>query len=724
MPKQQLLLVDSDAKSLSVMEVSLKNAGFSVTTAVNGLDAIEKVRLSIPDLILSDAKMPELDGFELCRKLKDEERFARVPFVFLTGQKAVADKVRGLELGADDYLTKPIYIKEIVTRIRLVLQRREKELLERKGSSSSFFGNLSEMGLVDLVQTLEAGRKSGTLRMTLSGRSPEAAVWFREGKVIDAEVGRRGGEAAFFRLLSFSEGVFSIEFGAVDRKDRITLSSQGLLLEGMRRLDERGRLLEQLPPLASVFELDYTALAAKLAKIPDEVNGVLRLFDGHRSLGDVIEDSPFEDLPSLTLLGKLYFEGLLKELSAGAPSAPAPAEVARWATAAAPAAPAPAAAIPNPLPASGLGAEPASWFGAPEESPLAAQIAQRELPAAEAPPAAPPLEAPRSRVPLAIVHYPSERRRLRKEPLHSGRAALAPEDRPAKAAGPEPQATASLPHFRATDDESFFDAPTPIAQPPLEAPAPQRRSGSWPVVLGIAGAALLAAALYASHSRTPAKEEGGSADRRAEAARPERSADVRPAPEPVTAAAPPAPKAAPAPPAPAVAKIPPTTPAPVAAAPVAGTPPPPAPVVAVAPAPSPPGVAPQPPKPTAPPPPDNDAIYRQALAAGEAKYRRGALHGAITEFRKAVAARPDSPVALAALGNVLYEAGDSTAALKPLRRALALDPRSTRACLTLGTLLQTQGDAAGAAAMYRKYLEIDPHGEFSKDVRAILKSLH
>ncbi|HUB06549.1 MAG TPA: response regulator, partial [Myxococcales bacterium] len=102
MPKRQLLLVDSDAKSLSVMEVSLRNAGFAVNTAVKGVDALEKIALAAPDLILSDTKMPELDGFELCQKLKADEKLARIPFVFLTGQKAVADKVRGLELGADD----------------------------------------------------------------------------------------------------------------------------------------------------------------------------------------------------------------------------------------------------------------------------------------------------------------------------------------------------------------------------------------------------------------------------------------------------------------------------------------------------------------------------------------------------------------------------------------------------------------------------------------------
>ena len=122
--KRSLLLVDGDARSLRVLEVSLKKAGFIVTTATNGRDALEKVRVARPDLILSDTEMPEIDGFELCRALKADPELAAIPFVFLTGQNAIENKIRGLELGVDDYLTKPIYIKEIVTRINILLQKK------------------------------------------------------------------------------------------------------------------------------------------------------------------------------------------------------------------------------------------------------------------------------------------------------------------------------------------------------------------------------------------------------------------------------------------------------------------------------------------------------------------------------------------------------------------------------------------------------------------------
>jgi CheY-like chemotaxis protein len=310
--KLSLLLVDGDVKSLRVLEVSLKKAGFNVTTAINGVDALEKVETSHPDLIISDTRMPELDGFGFCQKLKQNPVWADIPFIFLTGSKSVEDKIRGLELGVEEYLTKPIYIKEIITRVKILLQKRERASLEeKKESRTKFTGTLSDMAVVDLIQTIEISRKSGVIHFTNEGR--RAAIYFRGGKVIDAELGRLQGEDAVYRLLIWTDGEFEVEFKNVRRKDVIELSSQGLLMEGMRRLDEWGRLLEQLPALDTVFEVDYKALAERLAEIPDEVNGILRLIDGKRTLMQIVDDSEFADLEALNVISRLYFEGLIFE---------------------------------------------------------------------------------------------------------------------------------------------------------------------------------------------------------------------------------------------------------------------------------------------------------------------------------------------------------------------------------------------------------------------------
>lgn len=296
-----------------MLEVSLKKAGYSVTTAVDGADALAKIELSTPDLVLTDTRLPNVDGYALVRALKEHAEWATIPIVFLTSQKSIEDKIRGLELGVEDYLTKPIFVRELIARVNMLLARRTQEGIATRATSiagrTRFSGQLADMGVVDLLQTFEVSRKSGVAHIT--HRGIEVRVYFRDGKVVDANLGHLVGEEAVYRALIWNEGDFEVEFCKVDNADIFTSSTQGLLMEGMRRVDEWGRLMEALPGLDGVFEVDSEALLHRLSEIPDELNGILRLFDGRRSLMDVVDASPFEDLSTLSTISKLFFEGLL-----------------------------------------------------------------------------------------------------------------------------------------------------------------------------------------------------------------------------------------------------------------------------------------------------------------------------------------------------------------------------------------------------------------------------
>jgi DNA-binding response OmpR family regulator len=310
--KQKLLLVDADPRSVRVLEVSLKKAGYSVTTAKDGLDALSKVEVSSPDLVLSDTRLPNLDGYALVRRLKERPEWSNIPVVFLTSQKSVEDKIRGLELGVEDYLTKPIFVRELLARVNLLLARKTQENIATRttsGGRTRFSGSIEDMAVVDLLQTFEVSRKSGVVH--LQSGTQRAKIYFRDGKIVDAEVSRLRGEEAVYRTLIWNEAEFEVEFTAIKNEDIIGTSTQGILMEGMRRVDEWGRLLEQLPSLNTIFEIDHAELLERLSEIPDELNGILRLFDGKRPLLQVVDESPFEDLSTLSTVSKLYFEGLL-----------------------------------------------------------------------------------------------------------------------------------------------------------------------------------------------------------------------------------------------------------------------------------------------------------------------------------------------------------------------------------------------------------------------------
>jgi CheY-like chemotaxis protein len=312
--KQNLLLVDGDTRSLRVLEVSLRKAGFTVTPAVSVKDALDKLELHAPDLIISETTFSnDVDGFELRRRLRASTDWAEIPFVFLTAQTAIEHKIKGLELGVDDYLTKPIYIKEIITRINILLQKRQRARFEERKDGVRFAGRVADMPVVDVIQTIEISRKSGVINF-VGPHSRQAAIYFRDGRVIDAEAGTLQAEDAVYRLLTWSDGEFEVVFRIVRRREVIQTSSQGLLMEGMRRLDEWSRLLEQLPPLSHRFEVDLGELAVRLGDVPDDNNRILRLIDGKRTVLEVIDASDFGDLECLQAISRLYFEGLLVDL--------------------------------------------------------------------------------------------------------------------------------------------------------------------------------------------------------------------------------------------------------------------------------------------------------------------------------------------------------------------------------------------------------------------------
>lgn len=309
--KSRLLLVDGDPKSLRVLDVSLKKAGFDVTAATSGHEALALLEAAVPDLIISDTDLDEMDGFELCRQIKARPNWNKIPFLFVSGRKSIEDKIRGLELGVDEYLSKPIYIKEIGIRVRTALQRAEREKMEsRREGRTRFAGDLSDVGVVDLVQTIELNRKSGIIHIVNRDNRP-GSIFFRDGKIVDAEVGRLSGATALYRLFSWSEGQFAVEFKQIRRHDVVDTPMAPLLMEGMRRLDETTRLMEKLPSPKAVLEVDCRVLAEELAELPDEMNSVLRLCDGTRTLQEVVEDSDQPDLETLTSISKLFGEQIV-----------------------------------------------------------------------------------------------------------------------------------------------------------------------------------------------------------------------------------------------------------------------------------------------------------------------------------------------------------------------------------------------------------------------------
>jgi two-component system phosphate regulon response regulator PhoB len=123
--KPRILVVDDEPEAVELVEFNLKQAGYAVTTAADGAEALKKARSQTPDLIVLDVMLPEMNGFEICKTLRLEPATVKVPIIMLTAKAAEIDRVLGLELGADDYLTKPFSPRELLLRIKKILSRGE-----------------------------------------------------------------------------------------------------------------------------------------------------------------------------------------------------------------------------------------------------------------------------------------------------------------------------------------------------------------------------------------------------------------------------------------------------------------------------------------------------------------------------------------------------------------------------------------------------------------------
>ncbi|MDZ8078161.1 MAG: response regulator [Nostoc sp. DcaGUA01] len=153
-----ILVVDDTTTNLEIVFQILTNAGFEVVTEVNGEKALKQVEYRLPDLILLDVMMPKIDGFETCKKLKENSETCDIPVIFMTANSDTESKIKGLNIGAVDYITKPFHEEELLARIKTHLQLRnltktlEKRVSQRTAALSKALKDLQE-SQIQLVQT-------------------------------------------------------------------------------------------------------------------------------------------------------------------------------------------------------------------------------------------------------------------------------------------------------------------------------------------------------------------------------------------------------------------------------------------------------------------------------------------------------------------------------------------------------------------------------------------
>jgi CheY-like chemotaxis protein len=234
----KLLVVDDNPMVLSMLNHALDPLAV-VTTATDAADALLKAVDDVPDLLVCDYKMPGMDGRQLVEKLKSRPATANFSTVLMASKADIAERLSPQD-AADDYLEKPFFLKDATRRIKRTIDRIALEKLAKTAPKDGVVrGSLSQMNVIDLMQSLEMGRKS--CQLSLSNEGDKCEVFFVEGQVKHATYGALVGDEAVFKVLRWTGGNFQLDFEGKTDKETTQLNTQGLLMEGLRLLDESAR---------------------------------------------------------------------------------------------------------------------------------------------------------------------------------------------------------------------------------------------------------------------------------------------------------------------------------------------------------------------------------------------------------------------------------------------------------------------------------------------------
>jgi len=235
----KVLLVDDNPMILGMLRDALDRLA-RVTTAGDGADALLKAVDDAPDLLISDYRMPGMDGRQLVDKLRSRSSTSKISVILLATKSEISEKLATQDHVADDFVEKPFFLREATQRIKRVIDKIALEKMSKSTSSDGTVrGNLAQMNVIDLVQSLEMGRKSCLL--TLTNDNDKCEMYFSEGQVTHATYGSLSGDQAVFKVLLWTGGNFQINFEGKTQQQTTTLNTQGLLMEGLRLLDESKR---------------------------------------------------------------------------------------------------------------------------------------------------------------------------------------------------------------------------------------------------------------------------------------------------------------------------------------------------------------------------------------------------------------------------------------------------------------------------------------------------
>ena len=306
-----LMVVDDSRLIRQMVSDYFGDRGYEVVEAEDGRDALERLRSFRPDIIVSDILMPNVDGWTLFEEVRRRPATAGVPFVFLTVERDLPNRLRGFRAGADDYVTKPFEVEELHVRIERLLGRTRAASCSGLGDAL-LAGRLEHLSLSDLLQILAMNGRNSVVRLQTSDALGE--IHFHGGEIVHAVAGRAQGLKALYRMMVWSDAVFRVEPAAQPTRERsIEGATSNVLMDGMVALDEWNRWSARLPDPATTLALaeDARHRLDGTDVRPAEFDVLSRSKQG-TNVARILEESPLPDGQLAQAIHALIDRGIVR----------------------------------------------------------------------------------------------------------------------------------------------------------------------------------------------------------------------------------------------------------------------------------------------------------------------------------------------------------------------------------------------------------------------------
>jgi len=293
------LIVDSDPKGLEPLVYGFQDAGWRITACPTPETASLLVKASGAQLVVAASRRDHDKVHAMVKQLRAREAFRSLP-VLVLGPEELRGELK--QHGQTDLLPLPALVRDVLTASQ-VLVGDDTATAPRPGDQTSFEDSITAQTSLSLVRTMKGLARSGSMHLARKGRHGE--ILFHEGQLTAAQVGQLQGMAAVQHMLVWNDGRVELRLRPVVRRGQLRHTARELLDELERFQRDYSHAIKDIGPHSAVYLVNHERLHASTGAIPAEVTPVVRLCDGQRTLGDVIDESPFRVLDTVRILARL-----------------------------------------------------------------------------------------------------------------------------------------------------------------------------------------------------------------------------------------------------------------------------------------------------------------------------------------------------------------------------------------------------------------------------------